>query len=526
MIVGRINTAQSSEPFVVPAPIGGLNGRDPLASMAPTDAYLLDNLFPNTASVDSRKGCEKHNADDVLDGPVQTLDVFAGADGDQMLAWAGDSIYDVSLTTPSVLETGMVSALAINTMFSNASDNSQHLISVTGYDTPKHYDGGTISDLTMTGITTPADLNYVFSFKERLYFSAREMLGFYYLPVGQIQGALSYFDLAQVANRGGYLLAIASFSEDGGDGPNDYIVFITSKGECVVYAGYDPSDANNWKLVGRFYAGTPIGQRCAINYNAELILLTLEGAIPFSLIRKAGKAGEGVSQAISGAITSKLGKFLSVLNSNSNVPGWQGVQYSRAGWLLLNVPATSSINGAYYHYIMNTTTNAWCRFTNWNGLSFCIFNDRLYFGRYDGYIMLADEGRSDDGEDILCDAKQAYNYFADERGVGPLQKHFQWATLIVKCDGTPPISGKFNVDFVEEQPQYLAILTETDGSEWDVDDWDLGTWGTDGVTQRVIITLNKGGFVGALWLRAPLNGLTLEWYATQYVLQRTKGLLI
>lgn len=527
MILGNVNARQTSEPYVVPAPVGGLNGRDPLASMPVTDAYLLDNAYPGTASVVSRKGCHKHNEDDVLGGAVQTLDVYAGADGDQMLAWAGDSIYDVSLAVPAVLETGMLSALAINAMFSNAADDSQHLISVTGFDTPKHYNGSAIADLTMTGITTPSDLNFVFAFKERLYFGAREKLGFYYLPVGQIQGALSYFDLAQVAGRGGYLQAIASYSE-GGETPQDYIVFITSKGECIVYAGFNPASAGDWSLVGRYYAATPIGQRCAINYNAELVILTLQGALPFSLIRKTGSAASGgVSEAIAGALTSKLGRFLSDFNVNADVAGWQGIQYSKGGWLILNVPATSAISGDYYHYIMNTTTNAWCRFTNWNGLCFTVFNGDLYFGRYDGYVMRGDEGRLDDHTDnILWDIKQAYNYFADERGAGPLQKHFQWASLLVQCDGTPPLSGKYNVDFKEEQPQYVNTLAESAGAEWDIEDWDIAEWGTDGFTQRFIITLNKGGFVGALWLRASLDGLTLEWFATQYVLERTKGLLI
>lgn len=524
----RINTAQQSIPITTPAPIGGLNGRDPLAAMAATDAYLMDNFFPGTASVDSRKGCTVYT-DDPLDGPVQSLAIYAGATGDKMLAWAAGKIYNVSTPVPGLLYSGLISSLVVTTMFSNSADNSQHLIMCTGTDTPQRFDGTSVTNLVLTGMTGSAStLNFVFAFKSRLYWGQRDKLGFYYLPVGALQGALTYFDLAQVSMLGGTLVAIASFSLEGGDGPNDYIVFITSKGECIVYGGFDPSSASNWGLVGRYYTATPIGRKCTLNYGTELVILTLEGAIPFSEIRRAGDpAARTVSGSAYSALTSKLGSYLSAFNSNAAVPGWEGIQYSGGGgWLIINVPTTGAISGAYYHFIMNTTTNAWCRFTNWNGLTFCVYNDRLYFGRFDGNVMLADEGRLDDGQPIRCDCKQAYNYFDDGSGMRFLQKHFQWAALWVSCDGEPPLSGKFNVDFTEQQPDYVSQLGPGTGAEWDIAEWDTASWGDDARTQRFIITLNKGGVAGALWLRASLDGLTLRWYATQYVMEKTKGLLI
>lgn len=532
MLMAGVNTRQSSQPYNVPPPVGGLNGRDPLANMDQRDAYLLDNAFPDTAAVESRRGCEKHT-DTALAGPVQTLETYAGADGDVMLAWAADKIYDVSVATPSELKSGMNSAVAVNTMFSNAADNAQHLISVTGADTPMEFDGSSFTDLAITGTgLTSTNLSYVFTFKEQLYFAENEKLGFWFLPTGAIQGTASYFDLAQVSSLGGYLMAIASFSE-GGETPQDYIVFITSKGECIVYSGYDPSNANTFGLVGRYFTASPISRRCAFNYNSELLILTREGALPFSAIRM---GGDGKARGVAGseyqAITSKLGRFLlDFTRDNADNIGWQIMHYSRSGWLVVNVPVTTSISGDYYHYVMNTATNAWCRFTNWNGMCFTVYNDRLYFGRYDGHVLLADEGRTDDTltdatAPILWDIKSAYNYFADDRGSGPTVKHFQWANLIVACDGTPPLSGKFNVNFDEEQPEYVATLAESSGAAWDTSDWDTAEWGNTEDTQRFIITLNKGGFVGALWLRASLDGLTLKWYSTQYVIEPTRNLLI
>lgn len=519
--------------MTVTAPVGGLNGRDPLADMQNTDAYVLDNIFPGTSSIFARKGHQKYSTAALgAPGPVQSLEVYAGGAGDKMLAWAGGKIYDCSVPLASVLKTGLASNTVITTMFSNAADNSQHLMIASGTDTPSRYDGAAVTDLALTGMAGAAStLNFVFAFKGRLYWGQRDKLGFYYLPVGALQGALSYFDLAQVSALGGYLVAIATYSEDNGNTPNDYIVFITSKGECIVYGGFDPSAAANWTLVGRYYAAVPIGPKCCINYASELVILTLEGAIAFSKIRATGSAlARGTTDDLNSAITSKLGSYLSDLNVNAGVRGWEGIQYSGTGggWLLLNVPATGSVTGAYYHYVMNTTTNAWCRYTNWNGLCFCVYKGGLYFGRADGYVMQGDVGALDDGGPILIQAKQAYNYFEDGSGQGFLRKHFQWASMLVASNSTPAIAVKYSVDFVDIPPEYINSLAPSSGATWDVDAWDLATWGgTDsGNTQRLVVTLNTAGVAGSMWMRASLNGISFSWFATQYVMEKTRGLLI
>lgn len=525
-ILGNINTQARSRPFVLSSPVGGLNGRDPLADMGEKDAYYMDNVFPGANSVYVRRGCEKHT-NTPLEGPVESLEVYAGASGEVMIAWAGTKAYNVSSSTPTELDTSVTEPYVLTAMFSNAADNGQHLIICNGVDLPKSFNGTAINTLTMTGIPSPNDLNFPFAFKGRLYFAADDMLGFYYLPVGQIQGALTFFDLAQVSKLGGHLVAIASYSESAGEQINDYIVFITSRGECIVYSGTDPSSASAWAIVGRYYAATPIGKRCAFNLNGELIILTLEGAVPFSEIRRVGSSqGRGVGTNQFGAITTKLGRFISDFNGNAGVNGWQGTQYSRSGWLILNVPATATPSGDYYHYVMNVNTGAWCRFTNWNGMCFAVFNSRLYFGRYDGYVMLGDEGRNDDGEDININVKQAYNYFTQANEIGNVIKKFQWAQLFVASDGTPPLSGSFSVNFKETQPSYLTGIADPEGAEWDLASWDTSDWAGADEQRKVIITLNKGGFNGSLWLRASLSNISFEWFATQYVMEQTGNLLL
>ena len=50
------NTQQKSQTKSVGAPVGGLNAVNSIADMPPTDAVIMDNMFPSPTSVDSRNG--------------------------------------------------------------------------------------------------------------------------------------------------------------------------------------------------------------------------------------------------------------------------------------------------------------------------------------------------------------------------------------------------------------------------------------------------------------------------------------
>jgi hypothetical protein len=490
----RVITRQTARPFTVPAPVGGLNGRDSLAAMPPKDAFVLDNWVPGTATVDARGGHSQHVAAAHVGGPVESLIAYVGGSvaNKKLLAFGNGKIVDVTTNAPpAALQAGRNSNKIVHTMFSNA--GNQFLIGVSGLDVAFSFDGTTVTNLVITGLTgSAATLSHVFAFKGRLYFAQKDQLGFYYLGVGNIQGAASYFDLSQIARKGGYLVATASFSSDSGNGPSDYIVFITSEGEYLVYAGTDPSN---------------------------IVILTLEGALPFSAIRREG----GIKD--DDAITYKLGKYVQEKNVNAAVHGWQAAFYPRKGLMFINVPATSSIAGAFVQFVQNTVTKAWTRFTNLNGICWCEFNGDLYFGKYDGRIMKYDTGQLDDNLPILLDCKQAYNYFEDGSGTTNANKHFHFAKLLLGCDGDPPLNAQFNVDYMEDQPEFVAGQPDETGSTWDIALWDASAWGGDVSTKFFMLSMGKYGVAGSLWVRASLNGLSLKWYATQYVFTKAQGVL-
>jgi hypothetical protein len=521
--VRRVNRGRRAEPFTLPAPVGGLNGRDGLADMPPADAFVLDNWFPANSYMITRLGHAEYGTG--FGNPVESLEAYRGGAEQKMLAFAGGGIYDATAAgaAGAALMSGRVSNRVQTVMFSNA--GNQFLLIYSGADAPLSYDGTTLTPLVITGLTgTQNTLHSPHVFKARLFLAQQGQLGFYYLGVNAIQGAASYFDLSQVAKKGGHLVGIASVSDTSGETPADYVVFMTSEGEYIMYAGIDPSSADSFALVGRYYSARPIGGKGWFNFRSDLYIITEEGIISLSQIRSKGEAANEMEY-----LSAKLGSYLSSLNTNKDVHGWCANIYPRGNALVVNVPASPSIVGHYYQFVLNTNapnTNPWCRYVGWDGISWCEFEGRLYFGTYDGRAMLADEGFLDDGEPIKFDCRQAYNYFDDGKGMGAADKHFHFGTFIVQAEGTPPISAALNVNFKDVQPEYSGSLVTDDGAMWDVASWDVASWAGSGETQNFTVPFSNLGFAGSIWMRTYLSGTQMKWFATRVVCEKSKGIVI
>lgn len=514
-----VNRGRRSKPITLPAPIGGLNGRDGVANMEPNDAFVLDNWIPYNTTVDCRKGSAAHatGAPDAF----QSLETFTGGTGSKMLGFADGEIYNVTAagTVGASLQSGRVSNIISSAMFSNA--GAQYLIGVSGADEPFSYDGTAVANLVITGVTgATTTLHGICAFKGRLYLAQAAQLGFYYLAVSAIQGAASYFDLSQVARRGGYLTGIATVSMDSaGVGPTDYIVFMTSEGEYLVYAGTDPSNSATFALVSKYYGSAPIGRKGWFQFRSDLYIICDEGIVALSQLRKDGEQESEITY-----LSSKLGRYLSELNQYSDVHGWCAVNYPASNLLVVNVPADTE--GTFFQFVMNTTNNRWCRFRSWNGSCWALLNKRLYFGAADGRVMLADEGYNDDGQPIALDARQAPNYFDDGYGMGDADKHFHFATFVMESDGTPPLSAVLNVNFENVAPDYSGNFPVGGGAVWDVSEWDLDPWAGGSSVQNFTVPFGSLGYVASVWLRALVQDSSLKWYATRVICEKSKGIVL
>lgn len=492
----------------IPAPVGGLNARDSLADMDEKDAIILENVFPEENDVSVRKGHTTH-ATGMANSVVDSLLVWTGPTSSKMFAANDGKIYETT-------STGAVGAAAISGLSNNrwqsinfSTSGGNFLVMVNGQDAPRNYDGSAWASTPAITGATPADLIYIASHKERLWFVEKNSMKAWYLATQAIGGAATAFPLGSVFRQGGHLLAIGSISADSGIGPDDYIVFVSSEGELVVYAGTDPASAATWSLVGRYKTGKPIGNRPLENLGGDLLVITRDGVISVAKMMQKDPA-----QSQYAAVTNKISNLIntSAIAYSSNF-GWELQLYPRGKWLLLNVPITAG--SRQEQYVMNVNTGAWCTFSGLNGNCWAVFNDEIYFGCNDGTVCKADTGQDDDGEDIVAEIKGAFQYF----GTRGRQKQFTMIRAILLSTGIPSFLIGIDVDYGDRQPTGVLSAPVYAGSEWDVGVWDLATWSGASNIIKYWSTVTGLGMCAAPRLRITVNGQTCRLNSFDFIMK-------
>jgi hypothetical protein len=492
-----------------PAPIGGWNDRDSWAIMKPTEAIALENLFPNTSYVEGRGGSSSHATGTT--GNIKTLATYAKVNGtSEMYAYTSSGIYDV--TSPGAVGASELSRTDGKHIWVNFGDGTNnYLIAVNGVDKPAYYngtswvavDGGTSPALT--GLTT-TNIASVFVHKNRLWFPEKNTLSAWYLSAGAAGGALTKFSFDGEAPRGGYLVAGANWTRDGGDGMDDFAVFVTSEGEVLVYQGTNPASAATWAKIGTFFVGKPLGKRCLCRYGADLVVLTQNGAFPLSTALSTASVDSKM------ALSFKIERAFNAASSlYFSTFGWEALNFPTKSALIVNVP--QSEDGVHEQFVMNTITKAWCKFKGWDAETFGMLNRDLYFA--DGTtVYKAWDGSSDSTADIVMYAKTAFSYFGSENQL----KHFKMIRPMLAVNGDLTFSADIDVDFQDNAPSNTVFLDLPASSTWDSGLWGSATWGGGLTIVREWASPDEYvGYCAAGKLRISTSTLTVQWMAVDYI---------
>lgn len=509
---GRATRRQVARTTSVPAPINGWNRRDSVAAMKPTDAILIRNWFPTASDIVVRKGSTTHAIS--IPNRVETLAAYRPTTGAHSLwAWAGASLFDVtgSGAVTAAVVTGLTSARWQTTNFSTA--GGKFLIGVNGADDMLLYDGSAWNQINasstpaITGVLTQ-NLISVNVFKERpFYIEIGSMSAWYPATVGTFAGALVELPLGSVFKRGGFLMAMGTWTVDGGAGLDDFAVFITSQGEVAVYQGTDPGDADNWSLVGVYNVGAPIGRQCMLKYGGDLLILTNDGVVPASKAFIDDRTSKAI--AITDRIQGAMSDAAAAYKFNT---GWSLTQFPAGSMLLLNIPVTP---GRQEQYVMNTVTGAWCQFSEWPATCFEILNDELYFGT-DNAVIHAWTGTDDRGAVITAEVVPAFSYF----GARTQMKQFKMFRPIAAVDVNPlQIQAGIDVDYVIQSPSSTIDFPALGGSLWDVAQWDVAVWGGLPTVQPRWYSAVGIGYCGAAHIRTVSNRSTIRLLAIDYLLE-------
>lgn len=507
---GRATRQQVASTRSVPAPINGWNRRDSVATMKPTDAIMLRNWFPTASDIVVRKGSVAHATG--IPERVESLAAYRPTSGAHSLwAWAGPSLFDVtgSGAVGAPVVTGLTSARWQTTNFSTA--GGKFLFGVNGSDDMLLYDGITwksinaASSPAITGVLT-STLVGVNIFKERpFYIQAGTMDAWYPATVGTFAGALTKLPLGSVFKKGGYLMAMGTWTVDGGVGLDDLAVFMTSQGEVAVYQGSDPGNADDWKLVGVYNLGPPIGRNCMLKFGGDLLIITNDGVVPASKALIDNRTSDAI------AITDRIqGAMADAAASYKFNNGWSLTQFPGGSMLLLSIPVTP---GRQEQYVMNTVTGAWCQFTEWPATCFEILNDELYFGT-DNAVIHAWTGTDDRGAVITAEVVQAFSYF----GSRSQQKQFTMFRPIAAVDVNPlQIQAGIDVDYVIQPPGSTIDFPVVGGSRWDVAQWDNAVWGGLPTVQPRWYSVGSIGYCAAAHIRTVSNRSNIRLLALDYL---------
>lgn len=496
------------------APVRGWNSRDALASMKPGDAITLKNWWPTPTDVVIRGGMADHASG--ITGTAQSLAIYNAMTGtSKMFAASSSGIYDVS----SAGAVGASVATSTNGywQYVNFGDGTTNwLILVNGTDKPNYYSGAAwtavdaVSTPALTGLTTTSIIN-VFVHKGRLYFIEKNSLSAWYLAAGAAGGALTKFDFMPIAKKGGYLIGGGTWSLDLGNGPDDLAAFLTSEGEVIVYQGTNPSAANTWALVGVYDLGKPIGRRALRKFGGDLIIVTQNGAFPLSGVLRAREFNKRL--AISDRI---VNSFDEAARSYSGNVGWEAADYPARSALIVNIPISLSESK---QYAMNVITKAWCEFSGWNATCFGVFNNDLYYG-VGSEVKKAWTGASDDGANIVADAKEAFSTHGSSD-----QKRCTLYRPILQVNGPLSFLTGMDVDFRDTPFTGEASYSVTSGALWDASSWDAAYWAANLDIVRLWRSPQENvGTWFAGKLRVNTNSLEVHWLASDAYFERGGGI--
>lgn len=503
--------------YTLPAPVGGLNARDSVDKMNQADAIVMDNYIPMDTKVVLRRGYAEYVR---LNAAVKTLAEYKKPGEDRLIAVAGGKAWNIT-------SKAHVTPLS-PTFKDNACQTFQYkdrLFFVNGADTPKVFyvdESGddVIEDWGFTHESlVPERIINVSVSKQFLWFVEKDTLKAWYPKVGgSVAGELVYFDLSAVARFGGRLVAVLNWTQDGGQGIDDLTVFLTSEGEALVYGGSNPNNAEDWALKGSYKISKPIGWRCAMQYQGDVVIITEDGYIPLAKalpLERANASQIAFSDKIRGLVLERA-------KSNRDKEGWQSVIYGRGGYAIFNVPAANQ----FEQHVVNLNNGAWCRFTNIRAFCWGLFQDRAYFGS-DTSVFLFDEGYSDNGSHILGEVQQAFTSLGT-----PNLKKIQLLNPRTKSSTQYALVIYTNMDFEERKVGYQENIGSSGMTKWDVAEWSsldnpIGTkWATlRGKIRSQWIANSATGFKASIVFKTKTRGNLIEWYDTGVRYEQGSGIL-
>lgn len=451
-----------------PAPVRGLIRNENPSFTKPGGADVLENWFPTTRSIRTRRGTRKHAT---LAGSSAVAAIMPYGES-KLFAANNSGIFDIT-TVPDpdaalTAESGIGTSTSGDYSYTQfATSGGEFLLCVNGTNLHKVYDGSTWDENNpaITGTVT-SSWSHIWSYANRLFGVKKNSQTAVYLSVDVIGGAATEFPLGGVFKLGGELLFGSTWSVDSGEGLDDLCVFVSTLGEVAVYSGADPA---SWTLQGVYKLGRPMGKKAYFKAGGDLVIATDDGLVPLSAAVNKDRAA--LQQAAASYPIEEL--WLQQTEARGAVD-WQCATWPQKQMLVV---ATPTYGGADAQVLVaNTRTGAWSVFKGgYDCRGLAVFGERMFFGTSGPTVYEAESGASDAGSNFICRVAGLF----DDVKTPALQKESKLVRGTFKSM-YQNFDARFSVstDLRQEWQSPPSASPEPDGAVlWGAITWGAFVWG-------------------------------------------------
>lgn len=336
------------------------------------------------------------------------------------------------------------------------------------------------------GALTSADMSYVWTYKNRLWFVQKDSLNVYYMDeVDAIGGSPVVYPLGGIMGMGGHIIWGQGWSYESGaaGGLSDQLAITSSEGEIAVFQGTYPEDTTTWRPVGVYRVGKPLGNKAHFRGGGDIAIATSVGLVPLS------KAISLDVTALSpAAISYKIQDAWQQAVDSRGLDDWQCEIWPERKMAVISPPITI---GDYdpVLFISNTETGAWCRYTNWDARAMETFQGQLYFGGPDGKIYRANVTGNDDGQTYTG----VYVPLFDDLGNPGNLKVPKLGRGVAKARSRLNYALRFQGDFNVNVGAFPTATPVSGENTWGVGVWGQAVWGGEAANEVTLQWKSLGG---------------------------------
>lgn len=345
-------------------------------------------------------------------------------------------------------------------------------------------DGGVTWSYTpsISGVD-PATFVHVMVWKHRVWFTQRGTGTAWWLDVGALFGTAHPQNFGSQFKYGGQLVGLYNLTGDGGSGPDDRLIVLSSGGDMLLYEGTDPATPGLFGIVGNwFLGGFPYGRKVATSQGGDVALLTTIGVVSVSRL-VGGNPAVDTSQYSTFKISNLFNRLVAGART---LRGWALGIHPEDATLIVTVPVAAGQNTT--QLAMSLQNRGWAQYRDLPMLSMEAWNGLLYFGTADGRVCV-NTGYIDG---VLLSDPSAYTPIDcsgitrfTNLGNGNQKQITMIRPTIISEGGAVPqsMAARYRYDLTEA-PKPLALAASAGSSTWDVALWDVAKWGGSYATQQ------------------------------------------